>query len=80
MDGVAEPERGGAPCGQESWTAGTWYWTDPTEIENLGVPHYTPGEALQILLRAFVEGWIAQAPPVEPAEPLEQLKLPLRAA
>lgn len=55
-------------------------WSDPTEIENLGVPHYTPGDALQILLRAWMEGWLAQARPVEPAEPLEQLKLPLRAA
>lgn len=55
-------------------------WSDPAEIENLGVPHYTPGDALQILLRAWMEGWLAQARPVEPAEPLEQLKLPLRAA
>lgn len=55
-------------------------WSDPTEIENLGVPHYTPGDALQILLRAWMEGWLAQARPAEPAEPLEQLKLPLRAA
>lgn len=52
---------------------------DPIEIENVGVPHYTSAEALDILERALDAGWLAQVAPAAP-EPPEQLRLPLRAA
>ncbi|HEX8363615.1 MAG TPA: hypothetical protein VF613_26075 [Longimicrobium sp.] len=57
-------------------------WTDPDEIERVGVPVYGPERALSVLLRAFEAGLLARPQPdIEPdAASVEQLVLPIREA
>jgi hypothetical protein len=55
-------------------------WTDPAEVERVGVPHYGPAEALRILTRAYEAGLLARPHPDIPETSIEQLVLPIREA
>lgn len=57
-------------------------WTDPAEVERVGVPRYGPERALGVLIRAYAAGLLARpAPDIEPeTTPVEQLVLPIREA
>lgn len=57
-------------------------WTDPAEVERVGVPHYGPAEALRILTHAYEAALLARPQPdiVQAEASIEQLVLPIREA
>ncbi len=57
-------------------------WTDPDEVERVGVPVYEPERALAVLVRAFEAGLLARPhPDIQPdVASVEQLVLPIREA